>query len=55
MTMKKTITTLLASAVLGLTPALAMAYCSSSQHQAMTCAEGSVYDAESNTCKVVTG
>ncbi len=49
--------TLFAAAVLALTPALAMAECSWGKHeqQAMTCADGTVYDADSNTCKVVTG
>jgi len=51
MTMK----TIIAAAALSLSPMLAFAYCSGHQQQAMTCAEGSVYDPETNTCQVVTG
>lgn len=48
--------TLFAAAVLALTPVFAMAECSwGHEQQVMTCAEGSQYDAETNSCKVVTG
>ena len=52
-----TIKTIFAAAVFTLAPMLAFAQCSSShiEMQAMTCAEGTVYDPESNTCQVVTG
>lgn len=41
--------TLLTAAVLVATPFVAAAQCSHSQ-QAMTCADGFVYDAETGTC-----
>lgn len=44
------IKTLLAAAALALVPALGFAACSGSSHQAMSCAEGTVWDAESGTC-----
>jgi hypothetical protein len=48
--------TLLTAALLVLAPVTsAFAYCSGHTEQAMTCAEGTVYDSESNSCKVVTG
>ncbi len=50
-----TIKTVIAAAVLSLTPVLGFAYCSGHEQQVMTCTEGSVYDPDSNTCKVVTG
>ncbi|MBV2361256.1 adenylosuccinate lyase [Thalassococcus sp. CAU 1522] len=51
------IKTLLAAAVLSLSPAVALAYCSGSEHatQTMTCADGMVYDSETNSCKVLSG
>ena len=48
--------TLFAAAALALLPAIASASCGwHTQQQAMTCADGMAYDAESGTCKVVTG
>ncbi|WP_299929030.1 carbohydrate-binding module family 14 protein [uncultured Pelagimonas sp.] len=38
---------------LTLTPVLASAECSSNHAQMMTCAEGTVYDATSQSCKPV--
>ncbi|MCI5112099.1 MAG: carbohydrate-binding module family 14 protein [Marivita sp.] len=52
MTIKTLLTTLaltLASATAGL------AACSGHEETAMTCAAGTVYDADTNTCKVVSG
>lgn len=43
------IKTLLAAAALATLPALGFAACSGS-HQAMSCAEGTVWDADSGTC-----
>lgn len=40
----------LAALVLGLTPALASAMCSSRHDTASACAEGQVFDAETATC-----
>lgn len=42
--------TTLAALALVLTPALASAMCSDKSHQAMSCAEGTVYDAASASC-----
>ncbi|WGW03249.1 chitin-binding domain-containing protein [Tropicibacter oceani] len=50
-----TIKTLIAAAALAVVPALGFAACSGHSEQAMTCAEGSAYDADTGTCKVVTG
>ncbi len=48
--------TLIASAVLALTPVLAQAECSWGKEQAaMSCAEGTVYDAEANACVKIVG
>lgn len=48
--------TLLAAAVLALTPAFAFAECSWHKDEtAMTCAEGMVYDAEANACVKIVG
>ena len=50
-----TVKTVLAAAALALTPMLATAQCFGEAHeqQAMTCAEGHVFDAESNSCVVI--
>lgn len=46
-----TIKTLLAAAALTLTPVLGFAQCSGGHSEAaMSCAEGTVYDAASGTC-----
>ena len=50
-----TIKTLLAAAALTVVPVLSYAACSGHSQQAMTCAEGTVYDADTGTCKVVSG
>ncbi|MCR8546325.1 carbohydrate-binding module family 14 protein [Salipiger sp. P9] len=50
-----TIKTLLTAAALAVTPALAMATCPSKQEVTMTCAAGQMYDAATNSCKVVSG
>ncbi len=53
-----TIKTLLAAAALVVAPTLGLAMgCSSSKHetQAMSCADGTVYDPATNTCTVVSG
>lgn len=47
--------TLLSAAILALAPALAFAACGGHSEQAMTCADGTVYDAASGSCKVVSG
>lgn len=48
--------TVLTAALLVLAPVTqAFAFCSGHTETAMTCAEGTVYDAETGTCKVVTG
>jgi uncharacterized protein YdeI (BOF family) len=44
---------ILTAAALVVSPALAFAECSFDSHQAMTCAEGSQYDAETNSCVVI--
>ena len=49
-----TIKTLVTSALLALSPLAAYAACGHEQ-QAMSCAEGMQYDAESGSCKAVTG
>lgn len=43
----------LCAAALALAPALAFASGCSHEKQAMSCAEGSVYDADTGTCKEV--
>ena len=48
------ITTILTAAALTLVPVLGSA-CQWQEKQAMTCAEGSAYDADTHSCKVVTG
>ena len=49
-----TIKTLLAAAALAFTPMLATAQCSHLEEQtAMSCAEGYVHDAETNSCVVI--
>ncbi|WP_425102167.1 chitin binding peritrophin-A domain-containing protein [Tropicibacter sp. S64] len=51
-----TFKTLLTAAVLLIGPVLPVyAACSGHSSQAMTCAEGSVYDPETGTCTVVSG
>jgi hypothetical protein len=51
-----TFKTLAAAVALTLIPALGYAECSFGKHQqAMTCAEGSVYDAQSGSCVPTTG
>ena len=42
--------TTLAALALALMPALASAMCSDKSHQAMSCADGTVWDAASNSC-----
>lgn len=49
------LTTLVAATLLSMAPMLASAACFGHEKQAMSCAEGTVYDADSNSCKVVTG
>lgn len=52
MTLKTTITAL----ILGLAPAASFAFCSERNHQAQSCAQGTVWDAEAQQCiKQVTG
>ncbi|WP_185962150.1 hypothetical protein [Palleronia caenipelagi] len=44
------------TAVLGLTPIIAQAACTGSDHQAsMTCSDGSTYDKDSQRCVPTTG
>lgn len=50
-----TIKTLLTAAALAVAPAFAFAACGGHSQQAMSCADGLVYDTESGTCKVVSG
>lgn len=51
-----TFKTLLTAAALTLTSTVStFAACSGHSQQVMTCAEGSVYDPESNSCTVVSG
>ena len=45
-----TIKTALAALALTILPAISYASCSDRSHQAMSCAEGSVWDAASSTC-----
>ncbi len=48
--------TILAAVALTILPAAAFAMCSGKSHQAMSCAEGTVWDANSQSCvKQVTG
>ncbi|SDX97357.1 adenylosuccinate lyase [Citreimonas salinaria] len=47
--------TLFAAAALTLVPALASAACDAHDRQAMSCTDGMIYDAATNTCKVVSG
>lgn len=49
------IRTIFAAAMLALMPALASAACGGHERQAMTCTDGTIYDAATDTCKVVTG
>ncbi|CUH76707.1 carbohydrate-binding module family 14 protein [Tropicibacter naphthalenivorans] len=49
------IKTLLVATALTVAPMMAFAQCSGHKDQAMTCAAGTVYDADSNSCKTVTG
>ena len=42
--------TLLVAATLAAAPLSAFAMCSDKSHQAMSCAEGSVWDAQTGTC-----
>jgi hypothetical protein len=44
------IKTLLAAVALTALPAMSMAMCSGKQHQAMSCAEGTVWDSATSTC-----
>ena len=44
------IKTLLAAAALSLVPAVSMAMCAGKSHQAMSCADGMVWDSEQQTC-----
>ena len=46
---------LLAAAVLAFAPIASFAACTGEQHQAMSCADGMVFDSETNSCKTVTG
>ncbi|MDU8913624.1 carbohydrate-binding module family 14 protein [Aestuariicoccus sp. MJ-SS9] len=51
-----TIKTLVTAAALVVAPTFAaFASCSGHSQQAMTCADGTIYDAASNSCKVVSG
>ncbi|MWD30045.1 adenylosuccinate lyase [Aquicoccus sp. SCR17] len=51
-----TLKTLLAAAVLTLSPVIAGATCSAHKDQAMSCADGLVWDAETSSCvQQVTG
>lgn len=45
-----TIKTILTALTLGLMPLGAFAMCSGKSHQAMSCAEGTVWDAASESC-----
>lgn len=45
-----TIKTILAALALTVLPAVSYAACSGKSHQAMSCAEGSVWDADTRTC-----
>lgn len=46
---------LLAAAVLAFAPIAATAACSGYSHQAMSCADGMIYDEGSKSCKTVSG
>ncbi len=48
-------TLLVAAAIFGGSGFSALAACSGHSDQAMTCTDGTAYDAETGTCKVVTG
>lgn len=51
-----TIKMLAAALALAVSPIVAMAGCSThAEQQAMTCADGTVYDPATSTCKVVSG
>lgn len=50
-----TLKTLIVGTVLAFAPALAFASCAGPEKQVMSCTDGSVYDAETNTCTVVSG
>ncbi len=50
-----TLKALLTATALVIAPTLAAASCGYSSKQAMTCADGMVYDSASSSCKVVTG
>jgi len=48
--------TLLAALALSAAPSFGIAMCSGDSHQAMSCAEGTVWDSETNSCvQQVTG
>ncbi|MBL4917679.1 hypothetical protein [Szabonella alba] len=38
-----------------LSPGMAAAYCAGSKHSAMSCGDGTTYDAETRACVPVTG
>ncbi|MCB1335826.1 MAG: adenylosuccinate lyase [Roseivivax sp.] len=51
-----TLKLVLTASILALAPMAGFSQCSGhSDTQAMTCAQGSVYDADTGQCKVVTG
>ncbi|MGH1413027.1 MAG: chitin-binding domain-containing protein [Pelagimonas sp.] len=50
-----TFKTLLVATTLTLMPVLGYAECSGSHIQAMSCADGMVYDSTSQSCKTVSG
>ena len=54
-TMKMKLKMILTAAALVVSPALAFADCSYHTKQVMTCAAGSVYDAETSSCVVMSG
>lgn len=45
-----TLKTTLAALALTLMPAVSFAFCSGTEHQAQSCAPGSVWDADQQTC-----
>jgi hypothetical protein len=49
------ISTVLAALVLATAPALAIAECSRGHQQAMSCADGMIWDKESKSCTSATG
>jgi len=53
--MKMKLKMILTAAALVVSPALAFADCSYHTKQVMTCAAGSVYDAETSSCVVMSG